>query len=199
MHRLLLIAIVVRSLLSLVEEEPRSVRAMRHRLKLGREIGCRRAVKHLAIRVHHAGHVKRLLVAPFDLDGVHARRPQRVKMREHVHILRVHDERAAVVFLDGKMLARTLLLLERVAPAAGLRAVPAVARAAGEIGADETAPRDRHAHGTVRERLDFHVCRHVLAHAGDIVKRHLPRAHHAARSQAMPHARRFGVGDGCLG
>ena len=199
MHRLLLVTIVVRSLLGLAEEEPRPIRAMRHRLKLGREIGGRRAVEHLTICVHHAGHVKRLLVAPFDLDGVHARRSQRVKVRKHVHILRVHDERAATVLLDGEMLARALLLLERVAPAAGLRAVPAVARAAGEIGADEAAPRDRHTHGTVRERLDFHVCRHVLAHAGDIDKRHLPRAHHAARAQAIPYARRLGVGDRRLG
>ena len=139
-HRLLLVAIVVRSLLGLAKEEPRPIRAMRHRLKLGREIDDRRTVEHLTICVHDAGHVKRLLVAPFDLDAVHARRSQRAKVREHVHILRVHDERAATVLLDGEMLARALLLLERVAPAAGLRAVPAVARAAGEIGADEAAP-----------------------------------------------------------
>ena len=194
MHGLLLIAVVVGCLIGLVKVEARAVRTVRHRLKLLGHVLKGFAVERASISVHHTCNVEGLLVSAFDLDGRNARRLQLTQVREHVHVLRVHDEGAAIVLLDGEMHARTLLLLERIAPAARLRAMALVSRTTRQIRADEATSGNGHAHGTMHEGLDLKVGRRLGAHAGNVVQAHLTRAHDAPCAQLVPHARGGSVG-----
>ena len=68
-----------------------------------------------------------------------------------------------------------------------------VAGAAGERGADQAAARHGHAHGAVHERLQLQLARGAGAQSRDVLHAHLSRAHHAARAQLVPYARRLGV------
>ena len=74
-----------------------------------------------------------------------------------------------------------------------------VAGAAGERGADQAAARHGHAHGAVHERLQLQLARGAGAQSRDVLHAHLPRAHHAARAQLVPYARRLGVAHRGLG
>ena len=212
-HGLLFVTVVSGSLLGLGKVEAGAVGTVGHGQQLVGHRRRRLAVEHAAVSAHDAGHVEGLLVAALDLDGINSRAGQLAQMREHVHVLRVHDEGAAVVLLDGEELAGALLLFQKesrrsfrrrellkssgaelIAPAAGLGAVALVARAAGEIAADEAPARDGHAHGAVGEGLYLQIRRRVLTQAGDIGERHLAGAHHPARAEGMPHpsCRRIG-------
>ena len=179
--------------------EARAVRAMRHGQQLVGQLGGGNAVQGQPVSAHHRSHVERLLVAAFDLERVDAGRGQVVKVRQHVEVLRGHDIGSAHVLLHGKELAGTLLLHQRVAPPARLGAMALVAGAAGERGADQAAARHGHAHGAVHERLQLQLARGAGAQSRDVLHAHLPRAHHAARAQLVPYARRLGVAHRGLG
>lgn len=94
------------------------------------------AIQDMAVRVHYARHVIRALCAPLDLHAVHARCGELVQMREHIHVVRAHDEAASVVLDHGEILAGARFLHKRILPAARLRAVAHIGAATGQVVAD---------------------------------------------------------------
>lgn len=112
-HGLLFVAVVGGGLLRLGEVEARAVGAVGDGQKLVSHLIGRFAVKHAAIGAHDCSHVERLLVAALDLDGIDSRISQRLQVRKHVKIFRVHNEGAAVVLLNGKEFAGPLFLFQK--------------------------------------------------------------------------------------
>ena len=112
-HGLLFVAVVGGGLLRLGEVEARAVGAVGDGQKLVSHLIGRFAVKHAAIGAHDRSHVERLLVAALDLDGIDSRISQRLQVRKHVKIFRVHNEGAAVVLLNGKEFAGPLFLFQK--------------------------------------------------------------------------------------
>ena len=119
-------------------------------------------------------------------------------MLDHAQVVRVHDIGAAHILLNGVIGTGALLLHQRIAPSARLRAIALVARTPRHGGRQHAAPRKGHAHGAMYERLDLKIARRLRAQLGDILHAHLTRDHHARCAQVVPGARSFGVHHGSL-
>ncbi len=119
-------------------------------------------------------------------------------MLDHVHVLRVEQVAAVLIFLQLVVLAGAFFLHELVAPAAALRAVARERAAAGGVVAYQTAPGICHAHGAVDEGLKFETSWQLRAHGCYVCKRELARTYDAFGAQLMPHERCLRIGDTCL-
>ena len=119
-------------------------------------------------------------------------------MLYHAQIIAAEEIGAALILLYGKILPGPCLLHQRILPAARLGAVPLVGVAAGQIGAEKTAPGIGHAHGPVHKRLQLEVCGRFGADAGDFLQGKLAGQHNAAGAQVVVHACRLVVDAVCL-
>ena len=122
----------VRYLLQLFE--PRI--AQMERLSLGAS-----GIDRLAIDLRDARRIVDALHAPLDLQAVESHGAKLRQKRQEAQVLGIHDVGAALVLLDGKDLAGTILLHESIAPAARLRTRAAVRVAPREVAAQKAAPR----------------------------------------------------------
>ena len=106
-------------------------------------------------------------------------------MLQHVHVLRVEQVGAVLGLFDREVAAGTLLLHDRVLPAAGLGAFAVVAVAAGQVVGEQAAPGERHAHRAVHKAFDVHVLGDVRADVAHGLQIHLPGEHDALGAQLV--------------
>ena len=150
------------------------------------------------VGVRDCGNVIRAFRPALDFQARRSRVDEVIKMAEHVHILRIEQERSLAVLLDREEPAGTLLLDHMVFPAAGLRAIAMIAAAAGQIIRQQAAPGEGHAHRAVHEAFDIKIIRRIRADVTDRVQVKLAGEHHTLRAQFVQRVRGTVVGDACL-
>ena len=120
-------------------------------------------------------------------------------MVDQTKIPSVEDIRAASLFLHREVLPRALLLHKRIAPTAGLSAVPPVGVPAGQVVGQEAPPGYRHAHGSVHKGFHLQLLRGICPDLLDFRQGKLPRQHHSGRAQLIKGSGGQMVDHSCLG
>ena len=144
------------------------------------------AAQHMAVGPGHDRGIVGRLRAAFNFQTVHTRVNEIVQMVDHAHVARVHDVRALLVLEDREILARPLLLHQRVLITAGLGTFAPVAVAPRHIVGEQAAPGIADAHRPVAERLQLQLRRDLFANSKDLRQAQLPRQHDALRAQIKP-------------
>ncbi len=125
-------------------------------------------IEHLAIMSGDVLHVAHVFVAPFNLEGLHARVDQRAKVGSLIVIFHRQE-----VFIKGHHAA--LIVFQGIGQTAGLGAVAAVGAAPGLGVRDVALPGVGHAQRAVDKELDGGVGR--LVNIADLIEVQLARQH----------------------
>ena len=144
------------------------------------------------------GCIVRSFVTALNLERGNTGLDQLRNVLDHAHILGVIQVGAASVLLNREELPRTLLLHQRIIPAARLCTCAVVGVAAGHVLRDQAAAGVRNAHGTMNEGLNLEFLRGFGTDFGDLLKGKLTREHDTLGAFIRPVVCRLVVKDAGL-
>ena len=200
------VSLVPDEVFALSEREPDRIRAVADVVQLVRDplrhlarLLTEQTVDRHAVGIRYARDIIRRLCAPLDLEGIDARLAQLFEIRQQAEILCIENIAAVPVLIDREILSGTLLLHERVLPAAGLRTGAAVGISAGHVFRQQTPPGHAHAHRAVDKDLDFQLLRCFCADLRDFRDRKLSCEHDPRHAEVIERIGGLVVDDARLG